>query len=119
MFMTQNPELFITSEAGAIIAANTAIKILKRQDRTSAGSVGARFQLTGSEAQILLGLSVQDALVIAGDRRVLMTITASASEHALITTNPLDRAGQPGTPAPITPTDNATRSEEEAAGSIV
>jgi hypothetical protein len=92
MVMTQNPERFVEDPSGGVVAANAAIKVLKLQDRTSVAAVAQRFGLTHSEAQRLLAFGVHEALLLAGDRRVLLGIRASAREHALITTNPVELA---------------------------
>lgn len=92
--MTQSPEAFVLDEWGGVIAANAAIKILKKQDRTSVRAVASRFGLTGGEEQRLLTFGVQEALLFAGDRRVLLAVRASAEEHAIITTNPVELANQ-------------------------
>ncbi len=92
--MTQNPELFARDEWGSIVASNAAIKILKMQDRTSVAAVGERFQLTRGEQQRLLTLGKHEALLLAGDKRVLITIQASPCEHALITTDPVELAAR-------------------------
>ncbi len=90
--MTQNPERFVQDEWGGVVAANAAIKILKMQDRTSVSAVSERFHLTHGEQQRLLTFGKHEALVLAGDKRVIVTIQASAREHALITTNPVELA---------------------------
>ncbi|HVB23421.1 MAG TPA: DUF87 domain-containing protein [Ktedonobacteraceae bacterium] len=92
--MTQNPEQFVQDTWGSVVAANAAIKVLKTQDATSAAAVADRFHLTKSEQQRLMTLGKHEALVLAGDKRVLITIEASQQEHALITTNPVERAAQ-------------------------
>ncbi len=94
IIMTQNPEAFVLDEWGSVVAANAAIKILKKQDRTSVKAVATRFGLTRGEEQRLLTFGVQEALLFAGDRRVLLTIQASAEEHEIITTNPVELAAQ-------------------------
>lgn len=92
MVMTQNPERFVEDPSGGVVAANAAIKVLKLQDRTSVAAVAQRFGLTQSEAQRLLAFGVHEALLLAGDRRVLLGIRASVREHVLITTNPVELA---------------------------
>jgi hypothetical protein len=92
--MTQNPELFVQSEAGGVVAANAAIKILKKQDRTSVEAVAARFGLTSGEKQRLITFGVQEAMVLCGDRRVLLSLQAGPREHALMTTNPVELASR-------------------------
>jgi hypothetical protein len=90
--MTQSPERFVSDEWGSVVASNAAIKILKLQDRTSVKAVANRFGLTRGEEQRLLAFGVQEALLLAGDRRVLLSIRASEPEHRLITTNPVELA---------------------------
>jgi hypothetical protein len=90
--MTQNPEQFVQDPWGSVVASNAAIKVLKTQDATSAAAVAERFHLTRSEQQRLITFGRQEALVLAGGKRVTITIEASEREHALITTNPVERA---------------------------
>jgi hypothetical protein len=90
--MTQNPEQFMQDPWGSVVASNAAIKVLKTQDATSAAAVAERFHLTRSEQQRLITFGRQEALVLAGGKRVTITIQASEREHALITTNPVERA---------------------------
>jgi Helicase HerA, central domain len=90
--MTQNPERFVQDPWGSVVAANAAIKVLKTQDATSAAAVAERFRLTRSEQQRLITCGSHEALLLAGGKRVLITIPASPREHALITTNPVERA---------------------------
>jgi predicted secreted protein len=77
---------------GSVVASNAAIKVLKTQDATSAAAVAERFHLTRSEQQRLITFGRQEALVLAGGKRVTITIQASQHEHTLITTNPVERA---------------------------
>ena len=92
--MTQNPEQFVQDPWGSIVASNAAIKVLKAQDATSAAAVAERFHLTPSEQQRLITFGRQEALVLAGGKRVTITIQASQREHTLITTNPVERAAE-------------------------
>jgi Helicase HerA, central domain len=92
--MTQNPEQFVQDPWGSVVAANAAIKVLKTQDATSAAAVAERFHLTRSEQQRLLTFGSHEALVLAGGKRVIISIPASRLEHALITTNPVEGAEQ-------------------------
>ncbi len=96
--MTQNPEQFVQDPWGSVVASNAAIKVLKTQDATSAVAVAERFHLTRSEQQRLITFGRQEALVLAGGKRVTITIQASEREHALITTNPVERAEDPSFP---------------------
>lgn len=90
--MTQNPELFVKDEWGSVVAANAAIKVLKMQDRTSVNAVSERFQLTRGEQQRLLTFGKHEALLLAGDKRVIINVQASKREHELITTDPVELA---------------------------
>ncbi len=75
--MTQNPEQFVQDPWGSVVASNAAIKVLKTQDATSAAAVAERFHLTRSEQQRLITFGRQEALVLAGGKRVTITIQAS------------------------------------------
>lgn len=90
--ITQNPELFANDEWGSVVAANAATKVLKKQDRTSADAVTQRFQLTHGERQRLLTFGKSEALLLAGGKRVIISIEASPLEHALATTDPRELA---------------------------
>jgi hypothetical protein len=93
--MTQSPELFVQDRSGGVIASNAAIKILKKQDRTSVAAVGERFGLTEGEKERLRHFGREEAMLLVGDRRVIFTVNTSELEHGLVTTNPLDLSRQP------------------------
>jgi hypothetical protein len=93
--MTQSPDAFVEDQYGSVVASNAAIKILKKQDLTSIRAVARRFGLTSGEEQRLLLFGVREALLFAGDRRVLLSVQASPQEHTLITTNPVELAATP------------------------
>jgi Helicase HerA, central domain len=115
--MTQNPEQFVQDPWGSVVAANAAIKVLKAQDATSAAAVAERFHLTRSEQQRLITFGRQEALVLAGGKRVTITIHASQQEHALITTNPVERAEYTMTipeQSSTSPVDMRTQLSEES-----
>ena len=90
--ITQNPELFADDEWGSVVASNAATKVLKKQDRTSADAISARFQLTVGERQRLLTFGKHEALLLAGGKRVIIHIEASPLEHRLATTDPRELA---------------------------
>jgi hypothetical protein len=90
--ITQSPELFIADPHGKVIAGNAATKMLKKQDRTSAWAVAQSFGLTAAERQRLLTLQKNEALVLTGGTRLVMTIEANPLEHRLATTNPREVA---------------------------
>jgi hypothetical protein len=114
--MTQNPEQFVQDPWGSVVASNAAIKVLKTQDATSAAAVAERFHLTRSEQQRLITFGRHEALVLAGGKRVTITIQASQHEHALITTNPVERAEHTMTipeQISISPMSIATQTSQE------
>jgi hypothetical protein len=90
--MTQSPERFVEDAHGAVVASNAAMKVLKKQDRTSLKAVASRFDLTPLEARRLNSFGVNEALVLVGDRRVLLTIGAGVAEHEICTTHPVELA---------------------------
>ena len=90
--ITQSPERFVDDPYGAVIAGNAATKILKKQDRTSAPALAARFGLTGAERQKLLTLQKPEALLLTGGKRLVVTVEANPLEHRLATTNPRELA---------------------------
>jgi Helicase HerA, central domain len=92
--VTQNPELFAADEWGSVVAANAATKVLKKQDRTSADAITDRFQLTSGERQRLLTFGKQEALFLAGGKRVVLHVEASPLEHRLATTDPRELANR-------------------------
>jgi hypothetical protein len=108
--MTQNPEQFVQDPWGSVVASNAAIKVLKTQDATSAAAVAERFHLTRSEQQRLITFGRQQALVLAGGKRVTITIQASEREHALISTNPVELADS----ASFSPEQNSVSSLDTA-----
>jgi conjugal transfer ATP-binding protein TraC len=90
--ITQSPELFIADPHGKVIVGNAATKILKKQDRTSAWEVASSFGLTAAERQRMLTLQKNEALVMTGGKRLVMTTLANPLEHRLATTNPREVA---------------------------
>ncbi|HEU5381684.1 MAG TPA: hypothetical protein VFV38_40205, partial [Ktedonobacteraceae bacterium] len=65
-------------------------------------AVSQRFSLTHGEEQRLMTFGVEEALLLAGDRRVLLSVRANEREHTLITTNPVELASQEAVTAPLT-----------------
>jgi hypothetical protein len=102
--ITQSPELFIADPHGSVIVGNASTKILKKQDRTSAWAVAASFGLTATERQRLLTLQKQEALLLTGGTRFVMTIEANPLEHRLATTNPREVVALMEMEQEVTPT---------------
>ncbi|MEV0386875.1 ATP-binding protein [Nonomuraea sp. NPDC050643] len=98
--VTQDAADLLGSELGQAIVANAAGQILLRQAPQAIGAVGDAFDLTDGERQFLLTAERGEALLVAGPAsRAALTIVASPSEAALVTTDPqvlaeLDRHDQ-------------------------
>jgi len=86
--ITQDVEDVLTSRAGRAVMANTATKILLKQDTTVVGEITERFHLNEVESRSLRMASTGNALLIAETLRVPIRIQASPEEHKLITTKP-------------------------------
>ena len=86
--ITQDVEDVLTSRAGRAVMANTATKLLLKQDTTVIDEITERFHLNEAETRQLRIAGTGDALLIAGALRVPIEIKASPEEHKLITTKP-------------------------------
>ena len=86
--ITQDVEDLVNTHAGRAVLANTATKILARQDTTVIASIVKEFHLSEPEKIFLSTAQVGNALLLAQNTRVPMYIMASADEDRIITTNP-------------------------------
>jgi len=86
--ITQDVEDVLTSRAGRAVMANTATKLLLKQDTTVIDEITERFHLNEAETRQLRIAGTGDALLIAEALRVPIEIKASPEEHKLITTKP-------------------------------
>jgi len=86
--ITQDVEDVLTSRAGRAVMANTATKLLLKQDTTVVDEISERFHLNETETRQMRSASTGDALLIAGTLRVPIRIQASPEENKLITTKP-------------------------------
>ncbi len=91
--ITQDVEDVLTSRAGRAVMANTATKLLLKQDTTVIDEITERFHLNEAETRQLRIAGTGDALLIAGALRVPIGIKASPEEHKLITTKPDELLG--------------------------
>jgi hypothetical protein len=76
---------------GQAIASQSSLRILMRQDTTTIKRVALEFHLSEFEQRFLLTCERGEALIIADQHHVAVKITASESEHPLITTDPSER----------------------------
>jgi conjugal transfer ATP-binding protein TraC len=88
--ITQQANDFLSNKYGRAIASQSSLRILMRQDTTTIEQVTKEFRLSDYEKSYLLTSDRGDALIIADQQHVSLHVTASAEEHPLITTNPLE-----------------------------
>ncbi len=86
--ISQQANDFLSSGYGRAIASQSALRILMRQDTTTIQGVVDEFQLSEYETNFLLGCDRGEALLIADQNHVALSIVAADSEHPLITTDP-------------------------------
>lgn len=86
--ISQQANDFLKNDYGRAIASQSALRILMRQDTTTIKNVVSEFSLSDYEQQFLLGCERGEALIIADQNHVALSVVASQLEHPLITTNP-------------------------------
>ena len=86
--ISQQANDFLQSDYGRAIASQSALRILMRQDTTTIKKVVSEFQLSEYEQNLLLTCDRGEALIIADQNHVALSIVASEVEHPLITTDP-------------------------------
>ncbi len=92
--ITQQANDFLHNEYGRAIASQSSLRILMKQDTTTIKNVTSEFALSEYESEYLLTCGRGDALIIADQNHVAVHVTASAKEHPLITTNPVELFAQ-------------------------
>jgi conjugal transfer ATP-binding protein TraC len=88
--ISQQAADFLKSDYGRAIASQSSLRILMHQDTTSIKSVSTEFGLSDYESDYLVKCGRGEALIIADQNHVAVTILASEKEHPLITTNPAE-----------------------------
>lgn len=88
--ISQQANDFLKSDYGRAIASQSSLRILMHQDTTTIKHVASEFNLSEYEADYLLTCGRGEALIIADQNHVAVTIRASEKEHPLITTNPAE-----------------------------
>ena len=86
--ISQQANDFLQNSYGRVIASQSALRILMRQDTTTIKSVATEFNLSEYEQRFLLTCERGEALIIADQHHVAVKVTASEDEHPLITTDP-------------------------------
>lgn len=88
--ISQQANDFLGNKYGSSIAANSALRILMKQDTTTIDKVADEFKLSEQEKKELLTCNRGDAIIIADQNHVKVHIKASEEEHPLITTDPAE-----------------------------
>jgi len=91
--ISQQANDFLRNEHGRAIASQSSLRILMRQDTTTIRGVVSEFFLSEYERNFLLTCGRGEALIIADQNHVAVSIIASESEHPLITTSPQELYG--------------------------
>lgn len=92
--ISQQASDFLQNAYGRAIASQSALRILMRQDTTTIKNVTSEFRLSEYEQHFLLTCERGEALIIANQHHVAVKVTASETEHPLITTDPSERRKQ-------------------------
>jgi len=94
MLITQEAEDLLCTPAGKAVIANTAWKLLCRQDSAVIGGMREKFALSVQEQSFLLTAAPGEGLLFAMNERIPLKIIACEQEYALATTNPNETAGE-------------------------
>jgi len=86
--ISQQANDFLNSDYGRIIASQSALRMLMRQDTTTIKKVATEFNLSEYEQRMLLTCDRGEALIIADQNHVAVKVVASEKEHPLLTTDP-------------------------------
>jgi len=86
--ITQEVNDLLNSQAGKTILANTAWKLLTRQEPAVINELVEKFNLNEEEKNFLLTLSAGEGLLFAMNDRIPIKVVASEKEYDIITTNP-------------------------------
>jgi len=88
--ISQQADDFLKSDEGRTIASQSSLRFLMHQDTTTIKGVASEFNLSEYEESFLLTCGRGDAIIIADQNHVAVTVRASEKEHPLITTNPAE-----------------------------
>ncbi|MFH9962790.1 VirB4 family type IV secretion system protein [Streptomyces mirabilis] len=88
--ITQDADDVLASELGRAIVANAATQLLMRQAPQSIDQIAGAFRLSRGERHHLLAAPRGCALLLSGRTKISFSPVASAREHELITTDPVE-----------------------------
>ncbi|MBI3485653.1 ATP-binding protein [Candidatus Daviesbacteria bacterium] len=86
--ISQQANDFLSQDYGRVIASQSALRILMKQDTTTIKKVASEFNLSEYEQHFLLTCDRGEALIIADQNHVALKVVASEKEHPLLTTDP-------------------------------
>jgi type IV secretory pathway VirB4 component len=86
--ITQDVADFMKSDYGKAIVTNSSLQLLMKQSTADIDLVQKVFNLTEQEKYLLLGAAVGEGLFFAGRKHVYLSVSASSTEHQIVTTNP-------------------------------
>jgi Domain of unknown function DUF87. len=89
--ISQDVEDFMGSKMGRAIVANSSMQLLLKQSPSAVDVLSDVFKLTDEERKRLSNFPVGQGLFFAGQNHVHISIIASNTETALVTTNPADK----------------------------
>ena len=88
--ITQDIEDFLSQDIGKAIVTNSALRLLLKQSPAAIDKIGETFYLSEGEKQLLLAANIGEGIFFAGQHHAPIRVVASADEHKLITTKPLE-----------------------------
>ena len=93
--VTQDAADLLSTELGQAVVANAATQVLLGQAPQAVAPLARACRLSEGEQQLLLAAQVGEGILAAGSgQRVAFRSLASPAEHALVTTDPAELAGQ-------------------------
>lgn len=90
IIITQEVNDLLNSDAGNSVLANTAWKLLLRQDPSVIDSINRTFKLNYGETMLLMNARPGEGLLMAYNNRIPLKVIASKREYDIVTTKPDD-----------------------------
>jgi len=90
IIITQEVNDLLSSRAGNSVLANTAWKLLLRQEPTVIDSISKTFKLNYAETMLLMTAQPGEGILLAYNNHIPLKIIASKLEYDLVTTKPED-----------------------------
>ncbi|MFH1126083.1 MAG: DUF87 domain-containing protein [Candidatus Altiarchaeota archaeon] len=90
IIITQEVNDLLNSQAGNSVLANTAWKLLLRQDPSVIDGITKTFKLNYAETMLLMNAQPGEGLLMAYNNRIPLKVIASKREYDIVTTKPDD-----------------------------